>query len=154
MSILFDLTPRDRIITDPKDLMDLANAYFKKCLDNPCIIKTIDPRGETITEKPKVFQKDELALECGVAQWRTINDLKGVSEDFMQVVTYIEKTIRTQKMQWGYVGVFNSNIVARDLGLKDSTDVTTQGDKIQTQFIVGSKELGDELKDFINDLEE
>lgn len=33
-------------------------------------------------------------------------------------------------------------------------DHTTQGDKIQTQFIVGSKELGDELKDFIDDLEE
>ena len=145
---------RDRIIQDHIELMELADAYFKKCLENPCIVKTTDPRGETIIEKPKVFQKDELAMECGVSQWRTINDLKEVSKDFMQVVTYIEKTIKTQKMQWGYVGVFNSNIVARDLGLKDRTDVTTQGEKIQSEFIVGSKDLSDEVKGFINGLEE
>ena len=32
-------------------------------------------------------------------------------------------------------------------------DVTTGGDKIQTQFIVGSQELSDEVKGFINDIE-
>ena len=33
-------------------------------------------------------------------------------------------------------------------------DHTTQGDKIQPQFIVGSQELSDEVKGFINDIEE
>ncbi len=33
-------------------------------------------------------------------------------------------------------------------------DVTTGGDKIQTQFIVGSQELSDEVKGFINDIEQ
>ena len=143
---------RDRIIKDPDELLELSQKYFEKCLSENLQIKSTDPRGETITEKPKVFQKHELAHFCGIAQWRTINDLKKVSNDFLQVVTYIELTIRNQKMQWGFVGVFNSNIVARDLGLKDSTDVTTQGDKIQSQFIVSTKEQAEEINDFLEDV--
>ena len=33
------------------------------------------------------------------------------------------------------------------------SDHTTKGDKIETQFIVGSKELSDEVQGFINDIE-
>jgi len=35
-----------------------------------------------------------------------------------------------------------------------NTDITTKGDKLQTQFIVGTKEHGDEVKDFVNDIKE
>ena len=34
------------------------------------------------------------------------------------------------------------------------SDHTTKGDKLQTQFIVGTKEHGDEVKDFVNDIKE
>jgi hypothetical protein len=33
-------------------------------------------------------------------------------------------------------------------------DVTTQGDKLQTQFIVGSNELSEEVKGFIDEIEQ
>jgi hypothetical protein len=54
----------------------------------------------------------------------------------------------------------NINVGAGIMNLKSNhgwtdrvqQDHVTQGEKIQTQFIVGTKELGDELKGFIEDI--
>lgn len=112
---------RDRIIQSPEILEEAANEYFQWCIDNPIIQK--DYRGKdaemVYLEHPRVFQKDAFALFCGLAQWRTIEELKAVSKDFMQVVTRIEQAIKTQKFEHAAVGMFNSNIIARDLGLAD-----------------------------------
>ena len=56
----------------------------------------------------------------------------------------------------------NINTAAGIINLKSNhgwsdriqTDHTTKGDKIETQFIVGTKEHGDEVKDFVNDIKE
>ena len=56
----------------------------------------------------------------------------------------------------------NINTAAGIMNLKSNhgwtdrvqTDHTTKGDKIETQFIVGSQELSDEVKGFINDIEQ
>ena len=123
---------RDRIIQDSKALEEDANEYFQKCIDNPII--EIDYRGKDATPveiyKPKVFQKDELAIFCGLSEWRLIDNLKYVSEDFSQVVTRIENIIKTQKFQYAAVNIFNSNIIARDLGLADKKDIAIDKPKI------------------------
>lgn len=123
---------RNRIIKDPEALMESANDYFQMCVDNPLI--EIDFKGKDLQRveipHPKVFQKDELAIFSGCNQWSTINDLKKVNDDFFQVVTHIEKVIRGQKFQYAAVNMFNSNIIARDLGLKDRKDVTTDDQSI------------------------
>lgn len=115
---------RDRIIQDHEVFRQSAYEYFQHCIDNPIIQK--DFRGKdaepVYLEHPRVFQKDGLAVFCGVASWRTIEDLKSVSDDFMQVVTHVEAIIRTQKFEHAAVGMFNSNIIARDLGLSDKID--------------------------------
>jgi hypothetical protein len=41
----------------------------------------------------------------------------------------------TQKFEGATVGAFNANIIARDLGLKDQTDVTTNGNDISQNTI-------------------
>ena len=117
---------RDRIIKDHKKLEEAADQYFQWCIDNP-IIKT-DYRvaaGEIVIVNipmPQPFQKCELARFCGLAQWRNIENLKKVSEDFKQVITCIEGTIRSQKFKYAAVGMFNANIIAQDLGLKNEKD--------------------------------
>lgn len=115
---------RDRIIKDPIALNEAANEYFQQCIENPII--TVDYKGKDAErcefELPKVFQKDELAIFCGVCKWETINQLKEVSVDFLEVVTRIENIIKSQKFQYGVLNIFNSNIIARDLGLVDKQE--------------------------------
>lgn len=142
---------RDRIIEDPQALSDSADEYFNFCIENPLEVE--DYRGNppklVKIKKPRVFQKEALAVFCGVSCWRTINDLKDTSKDFLQVITRIENIIKTQKFEYAAIGEFNANIIARDLGLKDSSDVTTGGEKLpsqptQMQIIIKRKSDADE----------
>lgn len=123
---------RDRIISEPETLLHASDEYFKHCINNPII--QMDIRGKdadtVYVEHPRVFQKNELAVFCGLAQWRSIEDLKTQSEDFMQVITRIESIISSQKFAHAAVGMFNANIIARDLGLRDNADITTGGEQI------------------------
>lgn len=129
---------RDRIITDPQALSDAADEYFQYCIDNP--IFQMDIRGKDADtvwiEHPRVFQKDELAVFCGVSQWRVISDLKNLSEDFLQVIMRIESIIASQKFAHASVGMFNANIIARDLGLRDNSDITSGGDPLQKKATI------------------
>jgi len=119
---------RDRIIKDPETLANASDEYFKWCIDNPII--EIDFRGKDLTKielpHPRAFKKNELARFCHLAQWRSIEELTEVSNDFSQVITHIEGIISDQKYTYAVVGMFNSNIVARDLGLADKTDNTNK----------------------------
>ena len=116
---------RDRIITDPKALEENAEQYFQWCIDNPLL--EVDYRGKDLqmVELPKlrVFQKSGLALACGLSSWRTIEDLKELSKDFLQVITRIEEIIYTQKFEGTAAGFLNPNVIARDLGLVDKQDI-------------------------------
>lgn len=123
---------RDRVITEPEELADMADEYFNWCVNNPII--TYDYKGKDAEkvqyENPRVFQKGELARFCGLAQWRSIEelkDVKGKEEDFLQVITRIEGIIADQKYAYAVINVFNSNIVARDLGLADNKNINNKG---------------------------
>jgi len=47
---------------------------------------------------------------------------KGKYDEFSEVIRAITNIMYTQKFEGASVGVFNANIIARDLGLKDSTE--------------------------------
>lgn len=115
---------RDRIIDNPEILAEASDEYFQWCVDNPII--QIDYRGKELKKielpHPRAFKKEEFARFCGLCEWDLINDLRKVSKDFSEVITRIEKTIADQKYTYAVVGMFNSLIVARDLGLKEQTD--------------------------------
>ena len=123
---------RDRVIKSPEVLADAADEYFQFCIDNPIIV--VDYKGKDATkvemEIPKVFQKNELARFCHLSCWKYINDLKDLSVDFSQVVTHIEGCIADQKFQYGIANIFNSNIVARDLGLRDKQEIDMKNPEI------------------------
>jgi hypothetical protein len=120
---------RDRVIKEPETLASAADEYFQWCEDNP--VSFNDFRGkdadEVYLKKPRPFTKEGFARFCDLSEWRLIEDLKEISQDFSQVVTRVEKTIADQKYTYAVTGIFNSLIVARDLGLKDSTEAKTDG---------------------------
>ena len=72
-------------------------------------------------------------------------------EDFTSVITRIEKTIYTQKFEGAVVGAFNANIIARDLGLSDKTDITSKGEMILPIITVQDTATAEEVKKIINE---
>lgn len=48
--------------------------------------------------------------------------------DFLHIITQIEEIIYTQKFEGATVGIFNANIIARDLGLIEKTDANIKQD--------------------------
>ena len=123
---------RDRIITSPEILADSADEYFQWCIDNPIFEVDYKSAGRELQRvelpHPRAFKKNELARFCHLAQWRSIEELmevEGLGKDFSQVITRIEGIIADQKYDYAVVGMFNSNIVARDLGLSDKKELTS-----------------------------
>jgi hypothetical protein len=119
---------RDRIVQDPKALIDTANEYFQYCVENP--IQVIDFKGSQVQEvdfrRPQVFEKSGLLVFLGVNKWETITNLRTVSKDFSDAVDYIENVIFYQKYSNAVVGMYNATLIARDLKLADVTESTVK----------------------------
>lgn len=131
---------RDKIFTTPDLLWTAATEYFKWCDDNPWIkneaIKSGDLAGQIIkvpTSRPYTLTALCLYLGVNADYFRQFKEnLKEDEQDFSWVITRIEETIYTQKFEGASVGMFNANIIARDLGLTDKKELdhTTKGESI------------------------
>lgn len=120
---------RDKLFSDPETLWEEACKYFthtdaRKWVKKDWVGKDAN---EVDRESETPYTKSGLCVFLDISEWRLLNDLKKVSQDFSQVVSRIEQIIYTQKIEGAAVGAFNANIVARELGLKDATDHTTDG---------------------------
>lgn len=61
-------------------------------------------------------------------------------KDFWAVVKQVDNIIYTQKFEGATVGVFNANIIARDLGLSEKQDLTVDTIKPIEFTIIKNKE--------------
>lgn len=138
---------RDKLFKTPKLLIEAAYEYFEWCDDNPWVSSKSGntPKGPTSEEKPtqRPYTLGGLVGYLGAnkdfwAQFKASNP-KG----FSIVIKEIENIIETQQFEGAIVGAFNPNIIARKLGLSDSTkvDVTSGGDKIIPVRKLSNEEL-------------
>jgi hypothetical protein len=75
---------------------------------------------------------------------QTWNDYKKLP-DFIAVTEQAENVIRSQKFGGAAAGLLNANIIARDLGLSDKTELTGKdGGAIETKEI-GKNERGSRI---------
>jgi hypothetical protein len=134
---------RDKLFATPKLLWEAACEYFDWCDNNP-LIET-DFRGkdadrvEIPKQRPYTLHGFCLYVDASTGYLREFK--KDCSKDFVSVVTRIEETIYNQKFSGAASGFFNANIISRDLGLQDKTDVTTGGEKITQVFKIGNTEI-------------
>lgn len=137
---------RDRIIQDPKLLIEAANEYFEYCLNNP--IQVVDFKGSQVQEvdykKPQVFEKSGLLVFLGVNKWETVTNLRTVSKDFSDAIDYIENVIFYQKYSNAAVGLYNVALVVRDLKIADSSE-----SKITLEGSIDPNKLSNEALDAI-----
>jgi len=113
-------------IETPEILYDLFKQFKKWIVKNPIIEKVVHNKtGEIIDlekQRPMTWER----FDCFVNDLGIIQDLEdyrqntdGRYEDFKGVVSRIRKEMYSNKFEGAAVNIFNSNIIARDLGLKD-----------------------------------
>lgn len=112
----------------PQDLWDRSKEYFAECDDNPLEVSEV-----TTTEKG-MFSK--IKLHKVPYTWEGLYVFLGISnldrykekKEFVGIITHIGNVIRNQKFSGAAAGLFNSNIIARDLGLSDKTESKISGE--------------------------
>ena len=117
---------RAPIFASPDDLWEACCEYFAWVDENPLYeakafafqgVVTIEPvakmRAMTITGLC-------IFLDISVSCWKDYRERK----DFVSIATRVDEIIRTQKFQGAAADLLNANIIARDLGLADKSELT------------------------------
>lgn len=112
--------------------------YFEWVEQNPLYEKKAFANGSTRT-LPKMRAMTEIAFcfYAGISQelFRLYKKGEGDYKDFFGVSHKIASVIYIQKFEGAAADLFNSNIIARELGLQE---------KISTSFVKVGKDLADE----------
>lgn len=155
---------RNKLFGTPKLLMQAALEYFQWCDSNPWIKKE-QLKKPTVIKDKKGNERVESIADIPTARPYTLSGLciylcvnsqyfidfkqsiapkegekwTKKNKDFSEVIHTIEEIIRTQKFEGAAVGAFNANIIARDLGMVDRKDVTSDlkplGNKMQVEIV-------------------
>ena len=134
---------KPRLYPTPTDLWKACKPYFEWIDENP-ILKT-----STTTSAKGTFHNEEPLQKpynwMGLYVFLGVCDLDGYKEkeEYSAIYTHIGNIIRNQKFEGATAGIFNANIIARDLGLKDSSDITSMGKQINITPIEFTKDNSD-----------
>lgn len=126
----------------PQKLKNACVKYFQWAEDNPIKVQKhaifkgkAEPYYE---ERPRAFLISQLCRTLGVTH-ETWNKWRKTRQDLSEVITWAEGVIWEQKFQGAASEVFNSNIIAQELGLKSRVE---------------HSEAGETLEEFLDALEE
>lgn len=135
---------RKPIFKSPDDLWAAACEYFEWVEENPLWEDKVTSFQGTNKHEPiakmRAMTLDGLLLMLDISDnaWRLYKE----REDFKEVTTRIDKTIRSQKFAGAAADLLNANIIARDLGLADKTELTGKdGGAIRTEDVTDPKDI-------------
>ena len=115
---------RDGIWETPDALLQDCLAYFEWLEENPLYEeKGFAYQGVVTKEqfyKMRAATLDGLELHLGIVHNTWLNYRE--KPDFLHVIEIVEKAIRQQKFAGAAADLLNANIIARDLGLRDTVN--------------------------------
>lgn len=120
---------RNPIFSTPDELWEAACEYFEWVDANPLYeAKPFAYQGEVKIEslaKMRAMTIDGLCIFLDIARrtWDGYRERDG----FLPVTTRVEEIIFTQKFEGASADLLNANIIARDLGLSDKTELSGKG---------------------------
>lgn len=116
---------RAPIFKTPDDLWDACVEYFQWVEANPLMEAKAFASGGKVTVKnlPKMRAMTLTALRLFLDIDRSTWEAYSGREGFTAVTTRVEEIIYSQKLEGAAADLLNANIIARELGLKDKTDV-------------------------------
>ena len=135
---------RDKIFKSPEELWNACCEYFEATDARKWVKKDWVGKDATEVERKSdtPYTITGLCIFLGVNRGYFSDFKQNCSPDFSEIITRVEDIMFTQKFEGATVGAFNHNIIARDLGLTDKTDVTSGGEKIeQTVIKWGDKDI-------------
>lgn len=118
---------RELIYSSPDLLLNEAYKYFEWCNKSPVkkneAIKSGPAAGKIIqipTQRPYTLQ--QLCVHIGIS----LNTFKNYEarDNFLTVTTHIREIITANQLEGALVEAYNSNIVARLLGLSDKKEIS------------------------------
>ena len=117
---------RHPIFAAPDDLWVACCEYFEWVEENPLWEdKLVTFQGSAAHEpmaKMRAMTLDGLCIFLDID--RKTWDLYRAREDFVRVTTRVDQIIRTQKFAGAAADLLNPNIIARDLGLAEKSEMT------------------------------
>jgi len=144
---------RDKLFATPQLLWEAACEYFQWCEDNPLfetqakVVSNGQGVGSSIEiVKLPVIRAMTLSqlcfyLGCDESYFRVFkHNLTEKQKDFLTVISQIETAIYNQKFQGAAGNLLNANIISRELGLIDKSDVTSDGQKLSLPPFMKSNE--------------
>lgn len=113
---------RPRIFESPDDFMAACYAYFDWVDENPLWEMKVFGTGlKAKLPHPRAMTLRGLTAHIGIGR-RTWDDYRARPE-FKDVCEIAEDIMFDQKFAGAAAGLFNANIIARDLGLSDKSEV-------------------------------
>lgn len=116
---------RDKKFTSPQDLWETCCCYFEWVEKHPLysaeLVKYQGKASIKRIPKMRAMTISGLCLYLGISRqtWGGYRE----DEGFSDITTRVEDVIYTQKFEGAAAEMLNPNIIARDLGLKDSQSV-------------------------------
>lgn len=116
----------------PQEMLERAFEYFEWCatetMDEDKLFAFQGVVTRDVVQHKRPFTQAGLCIFLGIG-YSTWHDYKsgkaGAEEDklaYSEVIKQIENIMYENKFSGASVGLFNANIIARDLGLKDKTE--------------------------------
>lgn len=133
---------RKPIFSDADQLWDACTEYFAWVEENPLWSnKTVQFQGAPVDlpeAKMRAMTKQGLCLFLDIDP-TTWEDYKK-KEDFSRIITRVESVIYQQKFSGAAADLLNPNIIARDLGLRDSKELdhTSSDGSMSVKVIFGA----------------
>jgi len=139
---------RHKTFVTPDDLEQAFIDYFQWCDENPWIKKDFirggPGAGEIVdipTPRPYTIWGFQAHFGLGYHYIDQLEDAvkekdDQTSKDFSAVLSWARNVCFTNKFEGAAVGLFNSNLVSRALGLSDKQDITANA-KLDIQQITG-----------------
>lgn len=131
----------------PEEMKERAFEYFSWLKENQLHEqKPFSSQGEVIygdvfKMRPATQQGLCVFLNIGVSTWHDYKKKDGYSE----VISIIESVMYEQKFSGAAAGLLNANIIARDLGLKETTETQHSGHMHQIQHNTQDYQKAQEL---------
>ncbi|PAP94512.1 DNA-packaging protein [Mesorhizobium wenxiniae] len=122
---------RKPIFATPDDLWTAASEYFEWVEANPLWEDKVTSFQGANTHEPiakmRAMTISGLCIFLDIDKTTWFDYAK--QKDFSHVTTRVEEIIRTQKFEGASADLLNANIIARDLGLADKSEVTGKDGK-------------------------
>lgn len=124
---------RAKAFATPMDLWEAFSEYVQWAKNNPLfkhdVIKSGEDAGKVINiPADRPFTVDDFCLYVGISDRTFRNYGSGDSYiEYLPIYEQIQKTCRSQKFNGAAIGIYNANIIARDLGLVEKTETKHDG---------------------------